>query len=148
MANVDYIGSDRRGQTGDMVKNLLEERNRVWSSYCSVAGMEPFSSNKPVGDLVQEFCELLVDYVSLGHFGIYQRIVSGTERRTQVLDVAEKLYPLIASATESAVEFNDKYEHLEGDEMRESLSDDLSKLGENLAKRIELEDQLIDVMVG
>ncbi|MEE9396515.1 MAG: Rsd/AlgQ family anti-sigma factor [Methylococcales bacterium] len=148
MANVDYIGSDRRQQTGNMIKNLIEERNRVWSSYCSVAGMEPFTSNKPVEDLVQEFCELLVDYISMGHFGIYQRIVSGTERRTQVLDVAEELYPQIANATETAVEFNDKYEQLDGDEMRETLSDDLSKLGEELAKRIELEDQLIGVMVG
>ena len=84
MARVNFIGSDRRKQTSNMVQKLLDERNRVWSSYCSVAGMEPFSSNKPVDDLVQEFCELLVDYISLGHFGIYQRIVNGTERRGEV----------------------------------------------------------------
>ncbi|MDV3241666.1 MAG: sigma D regulator [Methylocaldum sp.] len=91
---------------------------------------------------------MLIDYISLGHFGIYQRIIDGTERRRKVLELAENIYPRIAETTDAAVEFNDKYETLIGDGLKTHLEDDLSKLGEELAMRIELEDQLISSMIA
>jgi regulator of sigma D len=131
-----------------MIDELLKERQQVWSLYCTVAGLEPFTPNKPVESLVQEFCQVLVDYISLGHFGIYQRITDGNERRGKVIKKAEEIYTRIAKATDSAIRFNDKYEKLSGDAVLSSLSVDLSTLGEELAARIELEDQLIETMVA
>lgn len=141
-------GAERRNRTQAMITELLQERQQVWSLYCSVAGLEPFTPDKPVKSLLQDFCQVLVDYISLGHFGIYQRITNGKERRTKVIQIAEKIYPAIAEATDSAIEFNDKYEKLNGDDVLKNLSKDLSLLGEDLAKRIELEDQLIETMVA
>lgn len=148
MSTQKIPGSERRNQTQAMIKELLQERQQVWSLYCSVAGLQPFTDDKPVNALVQEFCQLLVDYISLGHFGIYQRITDGKERRTKVLQKAEEIYPRIAKATDTAIEFNDKYENLSNKMELSTLSDDLSHLGEELATRIELEDQLIETMVA
>jgi regulator of sigma D len=88
----------------------------------------------------------LVDYVSLGHFGVYERVLSGTERRGRVLSVAKEIYPEFSAITDAAISFNDKYENVEKTEAFEDLEQDLSVLGENLAKRIDLEDKLCEVM--
>ncbi|MGH8549995.1 MAG: sigma D regulator [Methylococcales bacterium] len=148
MSKQEQTGSERRQQTQSMIQELLRERQQVWSLYCTVAGLEPFTPDKPVETLVQEFCQVLVDYISLGHFGIYQRITDGNERRGKVIQKAEEIYSRIAKATDSAIQFNDKYEKLTGDAIMASLSLDLSRLGEVLAARIELEDQLIETMVA
>jgi len=132
-----------RDNTAQIVNELLSERQQVWSLYCSVAGMEPFTPNKSIEQLVQEFCQVLVDYISLGHFGIYQRILDGGERRKQILEAAEKYYPGIAAATEAVLAFNDKYQKITPSLILNGLSDDLSEVGEKLATRIELEDHLI-----
>lgn len=137
-----------RVNTSQLVDELLKERQQVWSLYCSVAGMEPFTPNKTIEELVQEFCQLLVDYISLGHFGIYQRILDGRERRKQIIDAAEKYYPGIAEATEAVLAFNDKYEKISPSLILNGLSEDLSTVGEKLATRIELEDELISRMVA
>ena len=47
-----------------------------------------------------------------------------------------------------ACEFNDVYEKMNGDSKSGELTGMLSKLGEELAVRIELEDQLISEMLG
>jgi regulator of sigma D len=140
--------NERRQNTNQMIKELMEERRQVWSLYCAIAGMKPFTVEQPLRPKVQEFCQLLIDYISLGHFGIYQRIIDGTERRRKVLEVAEHIYPRIAETTDAAVDFNDKYETLAEDELKTHLENDLSKLGEELAMRIELEDRLISSMIN
>jgi regulator of sigma D len=130
-----------------MIKELLQSRQHVWSLYCTVGGLDNFSSDQPVESLIPEFCQALVDYISLGHFGIYQRIVDGNERRTNTLKKVEETYPRISDSTDAAIEFNDKYQAISCTALT-SLSSDLSRLGEELATRIDLEDQLIETMSG
>jgi regulator of sigma D len=139
---------ERREHTRALVKELLDERRQMWSLYCALGNMQPFTGEQSPDAQVQEFCQLLVDYISLGHFGLYQRLTDGTERRRRVLEVAEDIYPRIVAAADVAVEFNDKYENLAGNALRAHLADDLSRLGEELATRIELEDRLLEVMVS
>jgi regulator of sigma D len=148
MSSEQYSGKERRIQTLQMINELLEERQQVWAAYCAAAGLESFPRDKPVEAMLDEFCQLLVDYISLGHFGIYQRITDGTERRRKIIEVAEFVYPRIAETTDAAIKFNDKYEKWSGDEMLAGLNDDLSRLGEVLAARIEFEDKLIEAIVA
>ena len=89
-----------------------------------------------------QFSQLLVDYVSLGHFGIYEYLLSGNERREKVLTAAKKIYPEFSRTTEAVIAFNDKYDDSKKSFKTEALEADLSILGEDLAKRIELEDEL------
>jgi regulator of sigma D len=80
------------------------------------------------------------------HFEIYERIIDGLERRGKVVDVAREVYPRISEASEVAVEFNDKYDEADHDLDLSQLDADLSKLGEELAVRIEMEDRIIDAL--
>ena len=141
---------DRRAGTKNTIDKLVAERTEMLALYCRVAGLDPFketNQRKPAKELLQEFCQVLVDYIAAGHFSLYERIASGTERRREVADLAAQLYPRIANTTESALDFNDKYD-AENGEIPESFDDDLSRLGEEIAARIELEDRLIRKMLA
>jgi len=140
--------TDRRAGTQEMVRKLLDERQEMLLMFCRVAGLEPFKGSKPSADLLQEFCQVLVDYSAFGHFEIYERIVAGRERRTQVVEVAREVYPRIAEASEVAVEFNDKYDASDHLLDLEKLDRDLSKLGEEIALRIEMEDHIIQALTA
>lgn len=140
--------AERRQQTNKLIQELIEERREVWLRYSNLAGMQPYTLEQSLEVVVKQFSEILIDYISLGHFGIYQRIIDGTERRRKVIDLAEQSYSRIADTTDAALSFNDKYEKLIGEELRRTLAHDLSVLGEQLARRIELEDDLIETMLA
>ena len=139
---------NRRQQASLLIKELQTERQQVWSLYCKVADLKPFISGKTVGPMLTEFSQMLIDYISLGHFGVFQRIFEGNERREAVLSVAKDIYPEFVSITDVALEFDEKYTKVAEKEKLNSsgLEKDLSLLGENLANRIELEDRLCEVM--
>ncbi len=141
--------SDRRAGSREMVRKLLTERTEMFVLYCRLAGLAPYQG-KPVKngvhELLQEFCQVLVDYIAAGHFSVYERIISGTERRKEVSDIAADLYPRIAQTTEAALAFNDQYDTDKLFELSGSFHESLSHLGEQLALRIELEDKLLKIL--
>ena len=138
---------ERRTGTRDMIDKLLTERKEMFALYWQVAGLDPSTENDPVTEHLQEFCEVLVDYIAFGHFEVYDRISRGEERRGAVIDLAENIYPRILETTDLAVAFNDKYDESDHELHVEGLTKDLSQLGEDLASRIELEDQLIALLL-
>lgn len=140
--------NERRTGSRDLVQKLVTERTEMLSLYCQLAGLEPYGNGKNSRvkhsqELLQKFCQVLVDYIAAGHFSLYERIVNGTERRQQISTLAEKLYPRIAKSTEAALDFNDKYDCSDNCEISPTISEDLSRLGEELAARIEIEDKLL-----
>ena len=139
---------DRRSGTRSLIDKMLSERQRMLVLFERLAGVEPYADEMPSDSLLQEFSQILIDYIASGHFGLYERIVEGKERRMGVVKLAEELYPRIANTTQAAVEFNDVYEKLNGERASDDITQLLSKLGEELAVRIELEDQLISEMIG
>jgi regulator of sigma D len=139
-------GGERRARTRAFIQKLLAERAQMLVLYFRVAGLAPYQSPEPVQELLDQFCQLLVDYVAAGHFGLYYRITNGTERRREVAELADKIYPRIAQTTERAVEFNDRHDAKRVEDPQ-SLSRDLSSLGEEIAQRIDLEDQIIAAML-
>ncbi len=137
-----------RANTNSLISELLEERKQVWGLYCKVSGIEDAPKAVTIEKLLQDFCQMTVDYISLGHFGIYQRILDGSERRKSVVDAAERIYPMISKATEVVLDFNDKYQSVTPAMILHDLSTDLSNVGEQLANRIDWEDQLIGEMLA
>ncbi len=132
------------------IDSWLQERRELIVSYCRLAGLPPFEKDRhtmPSQDKIKEFCQLLMDYLSAGHFEVYEQIVAqcavnGTNSRK----LADSLYPKIAVSTDLALEFNDKYaEHLS---TRNSGSFDLelSALGQAMEERFALEDKLIETL--
>ncbi|MEM7208967.1 MAG: Rsd/AlgQ family anti-sigma factor [Pseudomonadota bacterium] len=142
--------NERRQRINHTIDELLEERQEVLVSFCSLAGLSSFDQRgeeehqvKP-GEL-QSFCQILVDYTALGHFEVYQRIIEGKERRVAVKRVADEVYPAIAETTDHLIDFNDKYDSLDDDDFSQ-LARDLSRVGEVLAIRGELEDKILAAM--
>ncbi len=146
MSATNKIAEKRHQQADILINELLEERHQVWSLYCRVAELKPFVCNRQVKSKLAEFSQLLIDYISLGHFGIYQRILECKEQRSQIFKLAEEMYPRFVKTTEAAVSFNDKYDHTENSKLIEQLEQDLSTLGENLAQRIDMEDRLCEMI--
>lgn len=132
------------------IDNWLEDRQKLIVSYCTLAGLPPFESNRqtlPAQELVKEFCQLLMDYLSAGHFEVYDRITAECAINGQDSQkLAAELYPRIADSTDLALAFNDNYaEHLS---TRHSAAFDreLSALGQALEERFALEDKLISTL--
>jgi regulator of sigma D len=140
------INIERRQQSFELIAKLQNERREVLSLYCNFAELKPFSANDAVKSLLTQFSQILVDYVSLGHFGVYERLLAGTERRSRVLSFAKEIYPEFSLTTDAAISFNDKYDNVDRIDGFDELEQDLSVLGENLAKRIDLEDKLCEAM--
>lgn len=138
---------ERRQQASALIDELVNERRQVWALYFRVAELKPFSDTEQVEEVVKEFSQLLIDYLSLGHFGIYRRILEGRERRRAILEVAEKIYSEFSGTTQDAMTFNDKYEHPDSGLYAQDLEKDLSLLEERLARRFEMEDQLCSLIL-
>jgi regulator of sigma D len=137
---------ERRTSNQEVIQKLLAERTEMLALYCQIAGLDPFGKNsrgKYTLEMLQKFCQVLVDYIAAGHFSLYERVVNGTERRQKIAGLAEQLYPRIADTTDAALDFNDKYDCGDHCQIAASFDDDLSRLGEELATRIELEDKLL-----
>ncbi len=137
---------ERRVRATEMVDKLLVERQEMLRLFCQVSGLEPYTSDKPVPDVLGEFCQVLMDYMAFGHFEIYDRISRNEERRNSVIRVAQEVYPKVVEATDAAVAFNDKYDSSDHEIELGELSHDLSVLGEELATRVEMEDRLVAAM--
>lgn len=148
MVQEQLSNSERRNQTQIVVEKMLHERREMLVLLCEVSGLKPFNVETSVKDSLQKFCEVLVDYIASAHFGLYERIAEGQERRKSVVSMAEKTYPLISDSTQAAIEFNERYEPLDSAVIEDHLQNDISKLGEILTSRIEYEDQLIGAMIG
>lgn len=148
MASKQMQVGERRQGSREVAEKLLAERQQVLVLFNQVAGVKPYSEKKPSRESLQEFCQLLVDYIAAGHFALYQRISVGDERRQRLAEVAEQVYPRIARTTQAVVDFNDKYDGARALEATDELVRDLSALGEHLAVRAELEDRLIAEMLA
>jgi len=143
--------TERRARTKKEIKQLIAERNAVLSKYYNLARQtdDPEIDLSTTCDQLEEFCQELVDYMAIGHFEIYSRLEDGSERRREILSLAEKIMPRINDTTQLAVAFNDIYDDVSNinEEALSQLPTHLSKLGEELATRIDLEDQFIHTLL-
>ena len=141
----------RRNTKGDLhrpreVESLLQrwlaERQQLMSLLCELSVTVKDGVHRAgVRQKLDRFCEVLVDYVSAGHFEIYCELLdagarSGAARGREAADLYAKIVP----TTGVALDFNDHY--FNGGSGREIVQD-LSGLGQVLASRFDWEDTLI-----
>lgn len=136
---------ERWGGVSEIIDRWLEERQAMLVQYCALSGLDQDLSDLQRGEKLRSFCQILVDYVSAGHFEVYDQLIKeGREfDDAEALQEASKLYDTIDTTTERLLDFNDKY--LETDDIS-SLTNDLSYLGEALEVRFSAEDRLISVL--
>ena len=139
---------ERWGGVSEIIDRWLRERQELIVRYCHLTSLEEFSDVEEVVRSFTEFCQILLDYVSAGHFEVYEQLLSeAKEFNDGGVDLANKLYPEIQKTTEAALDFNDRFDNTpeEAEELRE-LIPVLSRLGEQLEERFELEDTLIEAL--
>lgn len=139
----------RWGGHHQSLDHWLEERQEMLVQYCRMAGLPPYKSTDglPSTTDIKAFCEVLVDYVSTGHFEIYEHLLTQADVQSEnARATAVQVYPLITVTTERVLNFNDKYAEVnESDPLRE-FDSDLSALGEALEVRMDLEDRLLHAL--
>ncbi|MEJ2347001.1 MAG: Rsd/AlgQ family anti-sigma factor [Gammaproteobacteria bacterium] len=139
-------GNERRTRSQHLIRDLVDLRKEMLALYSQLAARKPFVDDDDLPELLQDFCETLIDYTANAHFRLYRHLEERQERRRAVLALAEQIYPRIAQTTQYIVDFNDRYEGDVPQTPPKQLENDLSGLGEELAERIELEDQLIEAL--
>ena len=147
MPNSADAVQDRRASSKEMIHKFVEERTQMLSLYADLAAQHPYNDKDAIAELIEQFCEALIDYTADAHFRIYRHIEESTERRRTVYDIAAKVYPQIISSTQTILDFNDKYDAEDHEIKVDDLEKDLSNLGESLADRIEYEDMVIAALV-
>jgi len=118
------------------IKHWLKQRQAllvIFSQLCE--------SNRAKSDKLHTFCQSLVDYLSTGHFQMFEKLAQAQAAylpHSKGLD--GNILDSISQTTDFALDFNDKYTDPKS---LTDLSRDLSLLGENLANRMDWEDNLI-----
>jgi len=131
---------ERWGGVHKLIDRWLLERHELIQAYDTL-GAHPDAlaeKQKPL----QEFCGSLVDYVSAGHFEVYEQLTGEAKafNDKRGLELAETLYPRIDVITEKLLAFNDLCD--EG----KCVAEKFKELGGLLHERFELEDCLIEVL--
>ena len=129
-----------------LLQSWLKERRDVLVKYTTIAAiLESRADRPPLEFGLQGLCQVLVDYVSAGHFEIFHELIREAEAFADGSDkLANELIPSIGDTTEVILGFDEKY--VSAADHPESLGADLSLLGEVLESRFQLEDRLIAVL--
>lgn len=133
---------ERWGGVSEIIDRWLQERQELLVQFCQLTA-NPQAEAAPAK--LQAMCQILVDYVSAGHFEVYDQLIREGEEfdDEEALNQAEDLFKQIDSTTEIVLDFNDKY--LETDDL-DALPADLSAIGEALESRFAAEDHMIGVL--
>ena len=95
MASQLGADSDRRGRSREKLATLVRTRSETLSLYTELANQRPFEADEIIHEALQEFCQALIDYAASAHFQLYRFISDRLERRSPVLQVADRIYPRI-----------------------------------------------------
>ena len=136
----------RWGAVNELIERWLNERQSLIVQYCAISGIQT-AQRATNPDRLKKFCELLLDYISAGHFEIYYELVREAEAfEDGSAERAKTLIPQITATTQLALDFSDTYAESADIAQRSALAQALSQLGETFATRFDLEDQLIDAL--
>jgi regulator of sigma D len=141
------------GGSSEVIDHWLDTRQMLIVEYCKLAALNPNSSKTPLGQLplpeaFEMFSQRLVDYISEGHFKIYDMVMNKWQatgfKATEEID---NTYAEIVRTTEPLLNFTDKYANVHAEDSLDDLDQDLSQLGETLEARFNVEDHLIQLII-
>lgn len=142
------------GGSSEVIDHWLETRQSLIVEYCKLAALQPCStksavSTLPTPDELQIFCQHVVDYISEGHFKIYDMVMDKWRSTGfEATDEINQTYAQIVLTTEPLLNFTDRYADVPEDDDLEEFDSDLSLIGEIIEARFEVEDQLIQLIAN
>ena len=137
---------ERWSGVNKLIERWLAERQAVIVQFCAISGVHELSPQSAAANRqrLQKYCQLLLDYMSAGHFEVYYELLREAEAfQDGSAEVATALMPEINATTAQALDFSDKYAEAT-QPAAAGLAKDLSHLGEVLAERFDYEDRLIN----
>jgi regulator of sigma D len=131
------------GGSSEVIDHWLDTRQKLVVEFCSLATSE----NLPEPSELQAFCQTVVDYISEGHFKIYEMVMDKWKSTgfspTEDID---QTYGKIVLTTDPLLNFTDKYADIHAEAALDDFDRDLSLIGEILETRFGVEDQLIQMI--
>jgi len=136
---------ERWGGVHDIIDRWLKQRQHLIETWVELRDLEEYTQMDT--PKIQHLCELLVDYVSVGHFNVYEQLALEAQefKDDSALKMLNELMPEIDESTAVALEFNDKYDtqkHVSA--QLEALPCSMKTLAVVMAERFQLEDRLIE----
>ncbi|WP_114196071.1 sigma D regulator [Edaphovirga cremea] len=139
--------TQRVGGSNELIDQWLCAREELLVAYYALIGLKPNKEkHTPLNEnALENFCHCLVDYLSAGHFHVYDRIVKDVVGAdSSAMLITSKIYPALQQNTATIMAFHDSYTdtHIDDDQVYD-LHQALSDIGEALEARFIQEDQLI-----
>ncbi|MDG3084604.1 sigma D regulator [Vibrio hannami] len=134
---------EQLGGSNDVIDHWLDTRQTLVVEYCKHAT----STALPSPTELQYFCQVLVDYISEGHFKIYEMVMDKWKATGfSPTDEINQTYGKIVLTTDPLLNFTDKYAEVDADDTLDTFDSDYSLIGEILETRFAVEDQLISLI--
>lgn len=135
--------TERVGGSHKLIDHWLQVRKQLLVAYYNLVGIKPGKGSYMLLNekALDDFCQRLVDYLSAGHFSIYERIAGEMEG-----SVVTKIYALLEGNTQQIMDLYDSSleNAIDHDNCME-FQQALSTLGEAMAARFTLEDRLLQL---
>ena len=142
--------TERVGGSNKLVDRWLHTRKQLLVYYYNLVGIKPGKGSymQLNEKALDEFCHNLVEYLSAGHFNIYERIIGEMEGTSPLL-ASTQIYPLLEANTLEIMEYYDSsLENAIDDDNYIGFQQALSDIGEALEARFALEDKLIALAIS
>lgn len=132
----------------ELLTRWLRERRELLGKYTGiVVALDGNAREEGFEARQRALCDVLVDYVSAGHFEVFSELLNEAETFADGSEqLAGQLIPAIADTTDVILAYEEKYGN--GRPVSPGLERDLSALGEILESRFVLEDRLIAGLHG
>ncbi|XBS69999.1 sigma D regulator [Acerihabitans sp. KWT182] len=146
MLNQLEILAQRVGGSNELIDQWLVARRGLLVAYYHLIGLKPNKEkHTPLDEnALDDFCHHLVDYLSAGHFHVYDRIVQNADESSPKSPLIPQIYQALQDNTQQIMSFYDtQFENAVDHDNCMEFQEALSGVGEALATRFSLEDSLI-----
>ena len=137
---------ERWGGVNDIIDRWLAERHDLIVRYGRLIDINTLDGRiETHANGMLEFCQILVDYISTGHFEVYGELIKEGDAfgDAKGVKLADELYRIIDGTTQAALDFNDKYQT--PDDLK-TANEDLIALADQMSIRFEAEDAMIEIL--
>lgn len=133
------------------IAEMTEARKQLIMKYFTLLTPAISEEEKAMGisvmpsyEQVKDFFNLLIDYLSRGHFDIYPKILNIMEHvSSRRLTIARRLVPRIQDNTDEILKIADEYNSELDEGIMKHLKEDLAHLGQLLEIRFTHEDRMV-----
>lgn len=134
---------DHRQRVASVVRRWLAERQALIAEWGALRAAADAGAPPPL----TSFCQILMDYVSAGHFEVYDELLAEAERLHALPPFGgEVLMARLQDTTDAAIRFNDLCDTLPPAAWQEALARELPILALELESRFQTEDRLIAIL--